>query len=98
MRTKSWKRPKVKGRGRQQADLGTSRDWSPNRADTCLNSDGWRSSRTILPSGNNIRVPRSPFLGTMTMAQPRDEAEAEEEFRLGTFELRTDSHYSDSEK
>jgi hypothetical protein len=38
------------------------------------------------------------LLRTMTMAQPMDEAEAEEEFRLGTLELRSDSNYSESEK
>jgi hypothetical protein len=30
--------------------------------------------------------------------QPEDEREAAEEFRLGTFELRADSNYSESEK
>jgi hypothetical protein len=35
---------------------------------------------------------------TPPTAQPEDEREAAEEFRLGTFELRADSNYSESEK
>jgi hypothetical protein len=44
------------------------------------------------------QYPNAAFtlLRTVTMAQPGDEAE--EEFRLGTFELRIDSNYSESEK
>jgi hypothetical protein len=38
------------------------------------------------------------LLRTATTTQPGDGAKAEEEFRLGTFELRTDSNYSASEK
>jgi hypothetical protein len=35
---------------------------------------------------------------TSPTAQPGDEREAAEEFRLGTFELRSHSNYSESEK
>jgi AAA domain len=38
------------------------------------------------------------LLRTATTTQPGDEAKAEEEFRLGAFELRADSNYSVSEK
>jgi hypothetical protein len=50
-----------------------------------------------------VNYPNAAFTlyTTAKAAEPSDEAEVvigEEEFRLGTFELRTDSNYSESEK
>jgi hypothetical protein len=46
------------------------------------------------------QFPNASFtvLRTVTMAHSRNEAWVGEEFRLGTFELRIDSNYSESEK